>query len=256
MKSLLNKVAIVTGASSGIGRATARLFAHEGARVVVSARRAAELDALVDEIEGAGGHARSLAGDIGDEAVAQRLVDMAVTDFGGLDIAVNNAGTLGASRNIAAMGLDEWREVMDTNLTSAFLGAKHQVPAMVERGGGSLIFTSSFVGHSVGMPEMSAYAASKAGQIGLVKALAAEWGSKGIRANAVLPGGTDTPASITNAPGATPQVLAFVEGLHALKRMATPQEIAQAFLFLASSASSFVTGTAFLVDGGASINRT
>ena len=256
MKSLLNKVAIVTGASSGIGRATALLFAHEGARVVVSARRAAELDALVDEIEGAGGHARSLAGDICDEAVAQRLVEMAVADFGGLDIAVNNAGTLGASRNIAAMALDEWREVMDTNLTSAFLGAKHQVPAMIERGGGSLIYTSSFVGHSVGMPEMSAYAASKAGQIGLVKALAAEWGSKGIRANAVLPGGTDTPASITNAPGATPQVLAFVEGLHALKRMATPQEIAQAFLFLASSASSFVTGTAFLVDGGVSINRT
>jgi NAD(P)-dependent dehydrogenase (short-subunit alcohol dehydrogenase family) len=256
MKSLLNKVAIVTGASSGIGRATALLFAHEGARVVVSARRAAELDALVDEIEGAGGHARSLAGDICDEAVAQRLVEMAVADFGGLDIAVNNAGTLGASRSIAAMELGEWREVMDTNLTSAFLGAKHQVPAMVERGSGSLIFTSSFVGHSVGMPEMSAYAASKAGQIGLVKSLAAEWGSKGIRANAVLPGGTDTPASITNAPGATPQVLAFVEGLHALKRMATPQEIAQAFLFLASSASSFVTGTAFLVDGGVSINRT
>lgn len=143
----------------------------------------------------------------------------------------------------------------DTNLTSAFLGARHQVPAMIERGGGSLIFASSFVGHSVGMPEMSAYAASKAGQIGLVKALAAELGSKGIRANTLLPGGTDTPASVNNAPGATPQVLAFVEGLHALKRMATPQEIAQAFLFLASSASSFVTGTAFLVDGGVSINR-
>lgn len=256
MKSLLNKVAIVTGASSGIGRATALLFAHEGARVVVSARRAAELDALVDDIERAGGHARSVAGDICDEALAQRLVDVAVADFGGLDIAVNNAGTLGTSRSVAALGLDEWREVMDTNLTSAFLGAKHQVPAMIERAGGSLIFTSSFVGHTVGMPEMSAYAASKAGQIGLVKALAAELGSKGIRANALLPGGTDTPASITNAPGATPQVLAFVEGLHALKRMATPQEIAQAFLFLASSASSFVTGTAFLVDGGVSINRT
>lgn len=255
-KSLLNKVAIVTGASSGIGRATALLLAEEGARVVLSARRVAELDALVDEIERAGGHAISLAGDIGDEAVAQQLVDMAVTDFGGLDIAFNNAGTIGNPRHISAIGLEEWREVMDTNLTSAFLGAKHQAPAMIERGGGSMIFTSSFVGHSVGMPEMSAYAASKAGQIGLVKALAAELGSKGIRVNAVLPGGTDTPASITNAPGATPQVLAFVEGLHALKRMATPQEIAQAVLFLASSASSFVTGTALLVDGGVSINRT
>jgi len=256
MKSLKNKVAIVTGASSGIGRATARLFALEGARVVVSARRAAELDALVNDIEREGGHARALAGNICEESMAQRLVDMAVSEFGGLDIAVNNAGTLGASRKVSDIGMDEWREVMDTNLTSAFLGAKHQVPAMIERGGGSLIFTSSFVGHSAGMPQMAAYAASKAGQIGLVKALATEWGSQGIRVNAVLPGGTDTPASITNAPGATPQVLAFVEGLHALKRMATPQEIAQAILFLASSASSFVTGTAFLVDGGVSINRT
>lgn len=256
MKSLLNKVAIVTGASSGIGRATALLFAQEGARVVLSARRVAELEVLVNEIESAGGQARFLAGDVCDEVIAQRLVDMAVTDFGGLDIAVNNAGTVGTSRNISDIGLDEWRQVIDTNLTSSFLGAKYQVPAMIERGGGSLIFTSSFVGYSAGMPGMSAYAASKAGQIGLAKALATELGSKGIRSNALLPGGTDTPASITNAPGATPEVLAFVEGIHALKRMATPQEIAQACLFLASSASSFVTGTAFLVDGGVSVNRT
>jgi NAD(P)-dependent dehydrogenase (short-subunit alcohol dehydrogenase family) len=256
MKSLLNKVAIVTGASSGIGRASAMLLAGEGARLVVSARRRAELDTLVEDIERAGGQARVVVGDIGDEDVARRLVDVAVTEFGGLDIAFNNAGMVGSPATIGDIRLDEWHEVLDTNLTSAFLGARHQVPAMIERGGGSLIFTSSFVGHTVGMPEMSAYAASKAGQIGLVKALAAELGSKGIRVNAVLPGGTDTPASITNAPGATPQVLAFVEGLHALKRMATPQEIAQAVLFLASSASSFVTGTAFLVDGGVSINRT
>ena len=256
MKSLLNKVAIVTGASSGIGRATALLMASEGARLVVSARRGEELDALVDEIERLGGQAQAVAGDIGDEDVARRLVDVAVTEFGGLDIAFNNAGMVGRPAAIGDIALDEWHEMLDTNLTSAFLCAKHQVPAMIERGGGSLIFTSSFVGHTAGMPEMSAYAASKAGQIGLMKALATELGGKGIRVNAVLPGGTDTPASITNAPGATPQVLAFVEGLHALKRMASPQEIAQAVLFLASSASSFVTGTAMQVDGGVSVNRT
>jgi NAD(P)-dependent dehydrogenase (short-subunit alcohol dehydrogenase family) len=256
MKSLLNKVAIVTGASSGIGRAAALLFASEGARLVVSARRRAELDALVDEIERAGGQASAVEGDIGDEDTARRLVDTAVTDFGGLDIAFNNAGMVGRNSAIGDTGLDEWRDMVDTNLTSAFLGAKHQVPAMIERGGGSLIFTSSFVGHTAGMPGMSAYAASKAGQIGLVKALATELGSKGIRVNALLPGGTDTPASVTNAPGAAPEVQAFIEGLHALKRMATPREIAQAALFLASSASSFVTGTAFLVDGGVSINKT
>ena len=145
---------------------------------------------------------------------------------------------------VSELSLAAWHDTLDTNLTSAFLGAKYQVPAMIARGGGSLIFTSSFVGYTVGMPGMAAYAASKAGQIGLVKVLAAEFGAKGIRANAILPGGTDTPASITNAPGATPEVLAFVEGLHALKRMATPEEIARSVLHLASDASSFITGTA------------
>ena len=127
---------------------------------------------------------------------------------------------------------------------------------MIGRDGGSLVFTSTFVGHTVGMPGMAAYPASKAGLIGLVQVLAAEFGAKRIRANAILPGGTDTPASITNAPDATPEVLAFVEGLHALKRMATPDEIARSVLYLASDASSFTTGSALLVDGGVSINRT
>ena len=256
MGVLAEKVAIVTGASSGIGRATARLFAREGARVVVSGRHQAELDALVSEIEALGGHAIAVAGDIKREDLAKALVETAVARFGGLDVAFNNAGVVGAMKPITEMSLDDWRETLDTNLASAFLGAKHQVPALLARGGGSLIFTSSFVGYTAGLPGMAAYAASKAGQIGLVKALAAEYGAKGIRVNAVLPGGTDTPASITNAPDATPEVLAFVEGLHALKRMAAPEEIAHSVLHLASDASSFITGTAFLVDGGVSINRT
>jgi NAD(P)-dependent dehydrogenase (short-subunit alcohol dehydrogenase family) len=157
---------------------------------------------------------------------------------------------------VSELSLEDWRETLDTNLTAAFLGAKYQAPAMADRGGGSLIFTASFVGHSAGMPGMTAYAASKAGLIGLARTLAAEWGAKGVRANAILPGGTDTPASITNAPGATPDTLAFVEGLHALKRMARPEEIAQAVLFLASDASSFVTGAAFAADGGVAVSRT
>lgn len=256
MNTLNGKVAIVTGASSGIGRATAKLFAQEGARVVVAARRQAELDALVKEIEAGGGQAVAVAGNVKDEAYAKALVDAAVARFGGLDIAFNNAGIVGEMGPVSELSLAAWRDTIDTNLTSAFLGAKHQVPAMLARGKGSLIFTSSFVGYTVGMPGMVAYAASKAGQIGLVKGLAAEFGAKGIRANAILPGGTDTPASITNAPGATPDVLAFVEGLHALKRMATPEELARSVLHLASDASSFITGTAFLVDGGVSICRT
>lgn len=256
MHALADKVAIVTGASSGIGHATARLFAREGARLVVAGRRQAALDILVRGIEAEGGQAIALAGDARDEAHAKALVDMAIDRFGGLDVAFNNAGATGAMGPVPEMPLAAWHDTLDTNLTSAFLGAKYQIPAMIERGGGSLIFTSSFVGHTVGMPGMAAYAASKAGLIGLTQVLAAELGPKGIRANAILPGGTDTPASITNAADATPEVLAFVVALHALKRMATPEEIAQSVLHLASDASSFVTGTAFLVDGGVSINRT
>lgn len=255
MTALTDKVAIITGASSGIGRTAALLFAAEGARLVVTARRQSELDALTAEIKAAGGEALAIAGDIRDEALAQALVAAATERFGGLDIAFNNAGVVGELGPVTGMSLAAWREVIETNLTSAFLGAKYQVPALEARGGGSLIFTASFVGHTAGLAGMAAYAASKAGQIGLVKALAAELGGKGIRVNALLPGGTDTPASITNAPDSGPEVLAFVEGIHALKRMARPQEIAQAALFLASDQSSFVTGTAFLADGGVSIQR-
>ncbi len=256
MTVLANKIAIVTGASSGIGRATALLFAREGASLVVTARRQAELDKLVAEIMAAGGNAIAVAGDVKDESLGKALVDTATGRFGGLDIAFNNAGVVGEMKPLPETSLAEWRDTLDINLTSAFLAAKYQIPAMLQRGGGSLIFTSSFVGYTVGMPGMAVYAASKAGQIGLVKAIAAEFGAKGIRANAILPGGTDTPASMTNAPGAGPEVLAFVENLHALKRMAKPEEIARTVLHLASDASSFITGTALLVDGGVSISRT
>lgn len=255
MTALKDKIAIVTGASSGIGRAAAKLFAAEGARLVVTARRQNELDALVGEIKAEGGEAIAVAGDIREEALAQRLVETATERFGGLDIALNNAGIIGELGPIGQMASANWHEVIAINLSSAFFGAKYQAPALEARGGGSLIFTASFVGYTAGLAGMSVYAASKAGQIGLVKALAAELGGKCIRVNALLPGGTDTPASITNDPASGPEVTAFVEGIHALKRMAQPEEIARAALFLASDASSFVTGTAFLADGGVSIQR-
>ena len=254
MNQLSGKVAIVTGASSGIGRAAAKLFAQHGARVVVTGRRQAELDALVAEIELGGGAAAAVAGDNRDERLARALVETAVGRFGGLDIAFNNAGTLGAALPLAEISAGAWGEVLDTNLTSAFLNAKHQIPAMLARGGGSLIFTSTFVGHSVGFPGMAAYAASKAGLVGLMRVIAVEYGARGIRANALLPGGTDTPLgrSVSN----TPETLAFVEGLHALKRLAQPEEIAQSALYLASDASSFTTGACLMADGGISISRT
>jgi NAD(P)-dependent dehydrogenase (short-subunit alcohol dehydrogenase family) len=183
------------------------------------------------------------------------LVELATSKFGGLDIAFNNAGTLGKmGLSVPDMALVDWEETLATSLSSAFIGAKYQIPAMLKRGGGSLIFTSSFVGYTVGFPQTAAYAASKAGLIGLTKALAAEYGPQKIRVNALLPGGTDTPMG--RAFASTPEAIAFVASLHALKRIAAPEEIANSALYLASDLSSFTTGTALLTDGGVSINRT
>lgn len=254
MQLLANKVAIVTGASSGIGHAAARLFAKRGARVIAAARRKHELQQLVAAIADGGGTALACAGDVGDETFAKYLVETAVGEFGGLHIAFNNAGRVGDLAAVPEMTVANWNSVLATNLTSAFLAAKYQLPALVARGGGSLIFTSSFVGYTAGIPGMAAYAASKAGLIGLTQVLASEYGAKNIRVNALLPGGTDTPMGRDFAN--TPEALAFVHNLHALKRMASPEEIAQAALYLASDLSSFTTGTAMLVDGGVSINRT
>lgn len=254
MTTLADKVAIITGASSGIGHATAKLFAREGAKVVVAARRRAPLDALAAEIAASGGHAVAIAGDVRDETFARTLVEAAVKRFGGLDVAFNNAGAFGEMQATPDVSVSDWTAIVETNLTSAFLGAKYQIPAMLERGGGSLIFTSTFVGYTAGMPGIAAYAASKSGLIGLTQALAVEFGARGLRVNAILPGGTDTPMAqpmIGTAAGRS-----FVEGLHALKRIAAPGEIARSVLYLASDASSFTTGTALLVDGGVSVNRT
>ena len=254
MSVLNGKIAIITGASSGIGHATAKLFAREGAKVVLAARRQAELDTLAAEITEDGGHAVALAGNVRDEAFARALVQLAVTHFGGLDVAFNNAGTTGEMGATPEISLAGWNETIETNLTGSFLGAKHQIPAMLSRGGGSVIFTSTFVGHTVGLPGMAAYAASKAGLIGLTKALAAEFGPHGIRVNALLPGGTDTP--MYRSANGSEEAQAFVKSIHALKRVARPEELAQSALYLASDASSFTTGAALLVDGGVSINRT
>lgn len=253
MHMLKDKVALITGASSGIGHATARLFARHGARLVIAGRDAARLAALTAQIEEGGGQALALAGDVRDEAHARALVEAAVDAFGGLDIAFNNAGDLGPMGPTSEVALEDWRHALDVNLTAAFLGAKHQLPALVERGGGALIFTGTFVGHTVGFPGMAAYAASKAGVIGLTKALAAEYGGRNVRVNALLPGGTDTPMG--HAVADSPEAVAHVRSLHALERMATPEEIAGSALYLASDLGAFTTGVALLADGGVSVKR-
>ncbi len=247
---LKGKSIIVTGASSGIGAAAALLFAEEGASVVLGARRSAELDTLARRIDQGPGRAVALAGDVKDEGYAEALVDLALRVFGGLDGAFNNAGIVGEMGPVADMRVGNWNDVISVNLTSAFLAAKAQIPAMKQRGRGSIVFTSSFVGFSNGgMPGMGAYAASKAGLNGLVQSLASDHAADGIRVNALLPGGTITPAGGDG----NPAVLDFIAKLHPMKRMADAREIAQAALFLLSDRSTFMTGSPTIVDGGMSV---
>ncbi|MGO4438628.1 SDR family oxidoreductase [Rhizobium sp. RAF56] len=254
MPRLNSKVAIVTGASSGIGWATAKLFAAEGAKVIVGARRQAELEKLVAEINAEGGEAAALAGDVRSEDYHKALVALAVERYGKLDIAFNNAGTLGEAGPSTGVSEAGFTEALTINLTASFLAAKHQIAEMTKNGGGSVIFTSTFVGYSFAFPGVAAYAASKSGLIGLTQALAAEFGQQNVRVNAILPGAVDT--DMYREMNDTPDKQSFITNLHALKRVARPEELARSVLYLASDDSAFVTGTASLVDGGASITRT
>ncbi|WP_310621727.1 SDR family oxidoreductase [Flexibacterium corallicola] len=246
---LRGQTIIITGASSGIGAAAAELFAIEGANVVLGARREPELHALTNKITQNGGAATYLAGDVTQETYATALVEHALNTFGSFHGAFNNAGMMGEMVPLPQMDSANWNDVLTTNLTSAFYAAKAQIPALKSNGSGSIVFTSSFVGAlNSGMPGMGAYAASKAGLVGLVKSLAAEHGPDSIRINALLPGGTRTAMA-----GDDPEGHTFISNLHPLKRMAEPLEIAEAALFLLSKRSSFVTGGAMAADGGVSV---
>ncbi|WP_299829927.1 SDR family oxidoreductase [uncultured Roseobacter sp.] len=246
---LRGKTIIVTGASSGIGAAAALLFASEGANVVLGARRKEELEHLVGQIVQSNGKATCLAGDVTDEGYAKSLMDFARDQFGTVDGAFNNAGIMGQMGPVGQMETATWDRVIAANLTSAFYAARAQVPFFAKKGGGSIVFTGSFVGYSNGgMPGMAAYAASKAGMIGLTQSLAAEHASDGVRVNAILPGGTKTAMA-----GDDPDTRDFVANLHPIKRLADPREIAQSALYLLSDRASFVTGTPLIVDGGMSV---
>jgi NAD(P)-dependent dehydrogenase (short-subunit alcohol dehydrogenase family) len=241
------KVAIVTGASAGIGRSIARLFAAEGAKLVITARGRDRLDAVADEIAEAGGTAVALPGDVSEEGHARALAEEATGRFGGLDIAVNNAGAIGPMGATPEIATADWSATLDTNLTSGFLAAKYQVPAMLARGAGSLIFVASFVGYTVAMPGVAAYAASKAGLIGLSTTLAKEYGRKGITSNILSLGFFDTDMTRELMPDRQVQ---FWHDFSPVGRIGEISEITEAILYLSSDAAGFMNGEILNLTGG------
>ena len=244
MASLEGKVAIVTGAASGIGLEVAKLYAGEGARVVVSDVDEEKGNEAVRTIEGAGGAAVFEVADVGDPAANQRLVQRAVSEYGRLDIACNNAGIGGEMNPIADMSIEGWQKVIDVNLSSVFYGMKYQVPAMLENGGGAIVNMASILGQA-GWAGSAGYVAAKHGVVGLSKNAALEYSEQGVRVNSVGPGYIDTPL----LEGLDREVYDGLVGLHPIGRLGRPEEVAELVLWLSSERSSFVTGAYIPVDG-------
>jgi len=238
---------LVTGAGSGIGRAAAQLFADEGGRVVVVDQDENEAQATVTSIRQAGGEALAIGADVSREADCRGMVERALAAYGRLHVAFNNAG-IGAS-GFAVADEEEvtWSRLIDVNLKGIFLAMKYEIPAMVSAGGGAIVNTASVAG-LVGERGIGAYSASKHGVVGLTRTAALDYIGQGVRINAVCPGATRT--RILANWFQDPKVEAFILSRHPIGRIAEPEEIARAVLFLASDDASFIVGQALAVDGG------
>jgi len=247
MKSLENKVAIITGAASGIGAATAKLFASQGAKVVISDISEEKGAQVVEEIKKSGGEAFFVKSDASKADDHERLVKETVKKYGALHIAVNNAGIGGASAPTGEYPIDSWQKVIDINLTGVFYGMKYQLPEMVKAGSGSIINIASILGQ-VGFENSAAYVASKHGVVGLSKAGALEYARQNVRVNSVGPGFVYTGLVSEETMGK--EALSHLEQKHAMGRLGNAAEVAELILFLASDKSSFVTGAYYPVDGG------
>jgi len=241
------KVVVVTGAAAGIGRASALAFARAGAKVVVADIDEAGAKETVDLI-GGDSVARYIRADVSDHEDAQRMVDTALSAFGRLDIAHNNAGIEIAGKPVADIDPPDWDKVLQVNLTGVFACMRAQIPAILEAGGGAIVNTASGLG-TVALPNQAAYVASKHGVIGLTKAAAMEYSAAGIRVNAVCPGVIRT-AMVEKLAEADEAFLPLMIQMHPIGRLGTPDEIADVVTWLCSPAASFVTGQAIHADGG------
>jgi NAD(P)-dependent dehydrogenase (short-subunit alcohol dehydrogenase family) len=251
MSEMKNKVALITGASSGIGRATAKAFSAKGASVVVAARRKDELDSLVAEIEATGGKAIAISTDVSIAKDVQRMVTRAIEEFGRLDYAVNNAGIEGEFSGIIDLAEDEWDRVLNINLKGIFLCLKHEAKAMIEGGHNGAIVNIGSVNSFLGFPTGSAYVASKHGLVGLTSSVSAELASQGIRVNLVCPGIIDTPMHqrLRKLIGDDVYDKGVLPNVH-LQRAGQSGEIAKSIVFLCSDDASYITGTTLTPDGG------
>jgi NAD(P)-dependent dehydrogenase (short-subunit alcohol dehydrogenase family) len=246
---LAGKVVFVTGASSGIGAAAVRRFAAEGALVAAAARRADRLTELVAQVRADGGEALAVPCDVGDERAVEAAVDITVRTFGGLDAAFNNAGQGGAQRPLHQIAADKFDSVMTTNLRGPFLCMKHQIPRLIDRGGGAIVVTSS-IGGLVGGASNSDYAASKWGLSGLVKSAALDYAASNIRINAIAPG--PTRSQMFDRWISTEELRGMMAAQAPLNYIAHPDDMARAALFLLSDEARWTTGCVFPCEGGMS----
>jgi NAD(P)-dependent dehydrogenase (short-subunit alcohol dehydrogenase family) len=248
MSEFQGKVAIVTGGTSGIGRAAAVAYAREGAKVVVAGRRAAEGEETVRLLRAKGGEGFFVSTDVSKAAQVKELVERTMQKFGRLDFAFNNAGIEHEPTPFLEQDEETFDRVMDINVKGVWLSMKYEIPAMLKTGGGSIVNTSSVLGVTA-FPATEIYVASKHAVIGLTKSTALEFGKQGIRVNAILPAVIDTDM-YQRFVGEKPEMRAQMTALHPIGRIGKSEEIADAAIWLSSSKSSFVTGHSLLVDGG------
>ncbi|HXV68536.1 MAG TPA: SDR family oxidoreductase [Nitrospira sp.] len=252
MKRLEGKVAVITGGNAGIGEAVAKRFAEEGASVVVTGRRQQELDRVVNIIRQSNGKALGVAGSVTDEVHAQDVARKATDSFSRIDILVNNAGIGDFGKRLHEIDDATWSTVFDINLTGVFRMTRAIVPQMLKQGRGSIVNISS-VASLVGIPGLSAYAASKGGLDALTRALAIDYAKEGIRCNVVNPALIDTPMAAPLM--GNPEMLQSLLSQYAIRRAGTPEEVANMVLYLASDEAAWVTGGTFAIDGGMTVYK-